>query len=390
MRDLTRCVIHPTVPTEGFDSLAVPVARASTILFDTVQSYAARSQRGLDGYSYGLHGTPTTKVLEAQLNALDGGVATVLLPSGQAAITNIFQTLLRPGNSVLIPDTAYPPVRGFCEGFLSDFGIETRIYDPMIGAGIAALMDDTTRLVWTESPGSTTMEVQDLPAITRAAHAKGALVGCDNTWATPLLMKPLALGVDFSVQALSKWAGGHSDLLLGSITVADPDLRRRLRDTMRMQGIGVSPDDAALVLRGLETLGVRLAQSGRVGLDLARSIAKHTGLRVLHPALPGAVGHEVWKRDFTGASGLFGVVLPTEVEPRIDVALDRLRTFRIGSSFGGTRSLVAPMKVAREVPERVMQGTILRFSIGLEDPDDLAEDIARLFDALAPAAAVAS
>lgn len=385
MRDLTRCVIHPTVPTEGFDSLAVPVARASTILFDDAASYAARGQRGLDGYSYGLHGTPTTRVLEAKLTALDGGAATVLVPSGQAAITTVFQTLLRPGDSVLIPDTAYPPVRSFCEGFLAEFGIGMRIYDPMIGAGIAALIDDTTRLVWCESPGSTTMEVQDLPAIAKAAHARGALVGCDNTWATPLLMKPLALGADFSVQALSKWAGGHSDLLLGSVTVADPDLHRRLRDTMRMQGIGISPDDAALVLRGLETLGVRLAHSGRVGLDLARGIATRPGVRVLHPAFPGAAGHAEWKRDFKGASGLFGVLLPAEAERRLDAALDRLKTFRIGSSFGGTRSLVAPMTVTRDVPECAMPSTILRFSIGLEDPEDLAEDIVGLFDALAPA-----
>lgn len=384
MRDLTRCVVHPQVSTVGFDSLSVPVHRASTIIFDGPQSYSARGQRGLDGYSYGLHGTPTTKTLEAQLTALEGGAKTVILPSGQCAIAVVVLAVVKPGQTVLIPDTVYPPVAGFCENFLKPRGIEYRVYDPMIGAGVADLIDDTVKLVWAESPGSTTMEVQDIPAIVGTAHAKGALVGCDNTWATPLLYKPLAHGVDFSMHALSKYAGGHSDLLLGSVTVADTELRKPLRDTMRMLGIGVSPDDVALVLRGLETMGVRIGHSGAVALDFAKRLAaRRDGGIVLHPALAECPGHEIWKRDFSGASGLFSVALSPEVEPRLADALSRLKTIVIGSSFGGTRTLVAPMTVSRKIPARRYDGTLLRISIGLEDPEDLWADLDALFDNLA-------
>ncbi len=385
MRDLTRCVIHPQVSQEGFASLAVPTHRASTIVFDDAEAYASRGQRGLDGYSYGLHGTPTTRTLEAQLSALEAAAKTVLLPSGQAAIAVVFLTVLKPGDTVLIPDSAYPPVTGFCRDFLAPRGIGFRIYDPTIGEGIGALMDAGTRLVWTESPGSTTMEVQDIPGIVAAAHAHGALVGCDNTWATPLLFKPLAVGVDFSMQALTKYVGGHSDLLLGSVSVRDLDLRKRLRDTMRMLGLGVSPDEASLALRGIETMGVRLGHVGKVALDFARRLATNPRVgTVLHPALPTCPGHALWQRDFTGASGLFSVVLPTAAESRLASALGRLAVFAIGASWGGTRSLIAPMsiKAFRALPETPHEGTILRISIGLEDPDDLWNDLNTLFDVL--------
>lgn len=386
MRDLTKAVVNPTVSTEGFDSLAVPTYRASTIIFDNAQAYASRGQRGLDGYSYGLHGTPTGRTLEAKLTALEGGLKTVLLPSGQAAITVVMLTVLRPGDTVLIPDNVYPPVTNFCKCYLEPRGIRHRIYDPMIGAAIAALMDETTKLVWVESPGSTTMEVQDLPAIAAVARERGVLVGCDNTWATPLLFKPLAHGADFSMQALSKYAGGHSDLLMGSVTVSDLDLRRHLRDTMRMLGFGTSPDDISLALRGIETMGVRLAHVGRISVDFARKLASMDGVgEVLHPALPGCAGHEAWRRDFSGASGLFSVVLPEHSEGRLAEALAALKTFVIGSSFGGTRSLVAPMNVKeiRTIPGSQRPGPILRISIGLEDPEDLWADLEAFFRIIA-------
>lgn len=385
MRDQTRSVVHPQVSTDGFDSLSVPTYRASTILFKDAEQYALRSKRGLDGYSYGLHGTPTSRTLEAQLTALEGGEKTVLVPSGQAAITVVMLTVLLPGDTVLIPDTVYPPVTGFCANYLVPRGINYRVYDPMIGGGIAALIDDTTKLIWVESPGSTTMEVQDIPAIVAAAHASGVLVGCDNTWATPLLFKPLTHGVDFSMQALSKYVGGHSDLLLGSVTVSDLDLRKRLRDTMRMLGLGVSPDDVALALRGLETMAVRIAHVGRVSTDFALRLAAQPELgQVLHPALPNCPGHATWKRDFSGSSGVFSIVLPKSSEPLLADALSTLKTMVIGSSFGGTRSLVAPMSVKdyRVLPETPHEGTILRISIGLEDPQDLWDDIAAMFDAM--------
>ena len=387
MQDLSRCVHHPAVSHEGFATLAVPTYRASTIVFPDAEAYARRKYRGPDGYSYGLHGTPTTRTLEAQLSGLHGAERTVLLPSGQGAITVILLTVLMPGDHVLIPDTAYPPVRGFCLNYLQPRGITFTAYDPMIGAGITDLMQERTRLVWLESPGSTTMEVQDFGAIAAAAYAHGALVGCDNTWATPLLFKPLAHGADFAMEALTKYVGGHSDLLLGSVSVRDLGLWQRLKDTMRMVGMGVSPDEAALALRGIETMGVRLAHAGRVALDFATRIAGLPGLRVLHPALPNCPGHEYFQRDFKGASGLFSVVLPPDAEPHFNPALTAMKLFSIGASWGGTRSLIAPMQVKadRTAVPWTEDGVILRISIGLEDPDELWDDLISLFTAVGAA-----
>ncbi len=291
MHDLTRCVHHPAVSHEGFASLAVPTYRASTITYPDAATFAARSGRGFDGYTYGLHGTPTTRTLEAQLTSLHGGVRTVLVPSGQAAVTLPMLTFLMPGDRVLIPDTVYPPVRSFCSDYLVPRGIEYGVYDPLIGAGIGALIDARTKLVWVESPGSGTMEVQDIPAIARAAKAKGALVGCDNTWCSPLLFKPLDHGADFAAEALTKYVGGHSDLLMGSVTVKDIALRQRMKETLRALGIGVSPDEAALALRGIETMGLRLAHVGRVSEACARRRDGHRAVDgVLHPACPPAPG----------------------------------------------------------------------------------------------------
>lgn len=389
MRDLTRVVHAPEVSHDGFAGLTVPTYRASTIVFEDAEAYANRKYRGPDGYTYGLHGTPTTKTLEAYLTELEGGVRTVIVPSGQAGATIVFLTVLLPGDKVLIPDTAYPPVTGFCENYLKPRGVDHAIYDPLIGAGVADLIDARTKLVWIESPGSTTMEFQDVPAIIAAAHAKGALVGCDNTWATPLLFKPLAHGADFSMEALTKYVGGHSDLLLGSISVRDVAWHRRLRDTTRMIGIGVSPDDCQLAIRGLQTMGVRLAHVGRVATEFAGRLVGLPGVeRVLHPALPSCPGHDIWRRDFSGASGLFSVVLKPGVEPQLGAALSAMTTFAIGASWGGVRSLIAPMDIR---PDRVARpwaedGPILRISIGLEDPADLWTDLEGLFMALQPAA----
>lgn len=316
------------------------------------------------------------------------------MPSGQAAVTVVILSALLPGDEVLIPDTVYPPVRGFCANYLKARGIEHAVYDPLIGAGVADLIDDRTRLVWVESPGSGTMEIQDVPAIVAAAKARGALVGCDNTWATPLLFKPLAHGADFAVEALTKYVGGHSDLLLGSITVKDLELRQRLKDTLRMVGIGVSPDEAHLALRGIETMGVRLAHMGRVSEELARRLSRSPVVDlVLHPALPSCPGHTLWKRDFKGASGVFSIVLKPGLERWLDPALTALKVFAIGASWGGTRSLVAPMDVKgdRTVKPWAHDGVVLRISVGLEDPDDLWADLEALLRMLdrEPAAKVA-
>ena len=382
MRDLTHCVNNPPVSSEGFASLSVPTHRASTIVFPDAKSYLERKYRGPDGFTYGLHGTPTTRALEARLTALEGGVRTALLPSGQAAIAVTLLTLLNAGDTVLIPDSAYPPVKGFAANYLAPRGIHHRVYDQNIGAGIADLIDDTVKLVWVESPGSTTMEVQDIPAIAAAAHAHGALVGCDNTWATPLNFKPLKHGVDFSIEAITKYISGHSDLLMGSISVNTVEHHRRLKDTMRMLGIGVSPDDCFLVLRGLETMGVRVRHMAQHALAFAQALVSSPAAeRVLHPALPSCPGHTLWQRDFTGATGVFSVVLRRGYETGVADALSQMNVFQIGASWGGTHSLIVPMEIARDRALSTWDEatTILRISVGLEDPDDLREDLEALF-----------
>lgn len=385
MHDATRSVHHPAVNEEGYASLTVPTHRASTIVYPDAASFFARKHRGFDGYTYGLHGTPTHRTLEAQLTALHGGVRTVLVPSGQAAVTIVLLSVLLPGDKVLIPDQVYQPVRSFCEDYLKPRGIDYGVYDPLIGAGIAGLIDDKVKLVWVESPGSNTMEVQDIPAIVKAAKAKGVLVGCDNTWATPLIFKPLAHGVDFACEALTKYVGGHSDLLLGSITVADLGLREQLKVTLRGLGVGVSPDEVQLALRGLETLALRLAHMGKVSEDFARRLTRSPAVEtVLHPALPSCPGHEFWKRDMGRSSGVFSVVLKPVPHARLEQALSALEVFAIGASWGGTRSLIAPLapEGERTVVPWPHQGPALRISIGLEDPDDLWNDLDALLVAL--------
>ncbi|GLH79779.1 cystathionine beta-lyase [Bradyrhizobium sp. SSBR45G] len=386
MHDLTCCVQHPTVPDEGFSSLAVPTYRASTIVYDDPQSFAQRSERGLDGYTYGLHGTPTTRTLEAQLTALHRGVRTVLVPSGQAAVAVTMLAVLLPGQKVLIPDTAYPPVRRLCEDYLAPRGIHHGVYDPLIGDGIADLIDAQTRLIWMESPGSGTMEVQDVPAIAKVARARGVLTGCDNTWAGPLLFKPLTHGVDFAVEALTKYVGGHSDLLLGSITVNDLALRKSIKDVLGMVGIGVSPDEAALALRGIETMGVRMAHTGRVAREFAERLQGSPVVsRVLHPALPSCPGHQVWARDFAGSSAVFSIVVKPEFKARIYPAMARLGVFAIGASWGGTRSLIAPMNIDADRTVRPWDASesLVRISVGLEEPGELWADLQGFLAAIA-------
>ncbi len=393
MKDLTRVVHRPSVSHEGYASLATPTHRASTIVFADAESYINRKQRGPDGYTYGLHGTPTTKTLEAQLTALECGERTVIVPSGQAAITIVFLTVLRPGDKVLIPDSAYPPVRGFCVNYLAHRGISHEVYDPLIGAGIEALIDENTKLVWMESPGSTTMEFQDIPAMVDVCKRAGVLTGCDNTWATPVLFKPLDHGIDFSMQALTKYVGGHSDILLGSISVKDVPFHRDLKNTTRMLGIGVSPDECALALRGIETMGIRLRHIGEVSTDFAKRLQGMASIdRVLHPALAECPGHEVWKRDFAGTNGLFSVVLTPGSEANLGPALSALEVFSIGASWGGTHSLIVPMSINndRVVSTWPENTTILRISIGLEDPEDLWPDLEALILSLDVGAATKS
>jgi cystathionine beta-lyase len=381
MNDLTQCVLTPDVPTDGFVPLGVGVYRASTIVFENAAAYASRGDRGHQGYSYGLYGTPTTRTLEAKITNLEGGVWSFLTPSGQAANALAVMPFLASGDHILIADTAYPPMRDFAESDLRRLGVDVEFFDPLSPEDIASKLRKRTRIVWCESPGSTTMEILDLPQIAAIAHQGGALVGFDNTWATPLNFKPLEHGADIVTEALTKFVSGHSDVLMGSITLKDGALIKPIRSLMGRMGIGVSADDASLVLRGFETLGVRLRHSERAALDFARKLAGHPLVeRVLHPALESSPGHEVWKRDFLGSSGVFSILFKGGASRHVEAALDALEIFAIGASWGGTRSLAAPMSIDgfRSVGSWTGPDIILRLSIGLEDEQELWADIERL------------
>lgn len=385
MNDLTQCVLTPDVPTDGFVSLGVGVHRASTIVFANAAAYASRGDRGHQGYSYGLYGTPTTRTLEAKITSLEGGVWSFLTPSGQAANALAVMPFLTTGDHVLIADTAYPPMRDFAESDLRRLGVDVEFFDPLSPEDVASKMRTRTRIVWCESPGSTTMEILDLPKIAAIAHQGGALVGFDNTWATPLNFKPLEHGADIVTEALTKFVSGHSDVLMGSITVRDAALIKPIRSLMGRMGIGVSADDASLVLRGFETLGVRLRHSERVALDFARRLAGHPLVeRLLHPALETSPGHEIWKRDFLGSSGVFSILFKGSASRHVEAALDALEVFAIGASWGGTRSLAAPMSIDgfRSAAPWAGPDIILRLSIGLEDEHELWADIERLLTSI--------
>lgn len=393
MNDLTQCVFTPEVLANGFSPLGVGVHRASTIVFKDAAAYAARGDRGHEGYSYGLYGTPTTRTLEAKLTTLEEGAWSFLTPSGQAANALAVLPFLAAGDHILIADTAYPPMRELAETDLKRLGVEVEFFDPMSADDVAAKMRKTTKIVWCESPGSTTMEIMDLPKIAAIAHEHGAIVGVDNTWATPLNFKPLKHGADIVTEALTKFVSGHSDVLMGSITIKDTALLKPIRSLIGRMGIGVSPDDASLVLRGFETLGVRLRHSERVALEFARKIAAHPAVeQVLHPALESFPGHALWKRDFLGSSGVFSIVFKPEAAAHVATALDTLKVFAIGASWGGTRSLAAPMSIDgfRTATSWSGPGVILRLSIGLEDETELWADIDRLLAALVPEIDVSS
>ncbi len=387
MHDDTRCLLldDATAPS-GFQSLSFPVFRGSTVVFPTVEAYQRRRENFYDGYSYGLYGTPTSRALEARIASLENGAMSHVVPSGLAAIVMTILAVAKAGDQVLLPDSVYDPVRTLSDNFLSFLGIQVGYYDPLIGGEIALLLNDRVKLVLVESPGSATMEIQDMAAIVSAARANGSRVAADNTWATPLRFKPLDMGIDFSICAISKYLGGHSDVLMGSVTVRDEVLYRRLRDVSRYLGYGVSPEDCSLVLRGIETLPVRLDRSEANALAIARWLEDRPEVvNVLHPALPSHPGHELWQRDFLGSSGLFSVTLQPWTRSHVAAVIESLEFFSIGASWGGTKSIVAvmdppPVRTATRITE---QGPLIRFSIGLEHVDDLLADLERAFRLLA-------
>ena len=364
-------------PRNWMGAVNTPVFRASTILFERVADLEAAAQGQFDGLTYGLHGLPTVTDLQAAVAALEGGHAALAVPSGLTATTLPFLALVDPGYHVLVTDSVYGPTRRFCDLHMKRLGVAVEYYDPLVGAGIAALLRPNTRLVFTESPGSLTFEVQDVPAIAAAAHANGTLVVMDNTWATPLFFRAFDHGVDVSVHAATKYIGGHSDVLMGLI-VANAQAYPKLHRLWTDMGVTASSDDCYLALRGLRTLAVRLAHQQASGLAIARWLRTRPEVReVLHPGLPGARGHDLWRRDFAGASSLFGAILHPVSDERIAAMLDSLQLFGMGWSWGGFESLVIPTW-----PERVRSATTwspggpcLRFAIGLEDPADLIADL---------------
>jgi cysteine-S-conjugate beta-lyase len=364
-----------------FAGLATPVVRTSTVVFPDAASFDARYGDFYDGYTYGLFGTPTSKALEDQLCALSGASRTLLAPSGQAALSLIFTTFLKPGDHVLVPDSVYGPVRGFASGWLAAWGVAVGFYDPCIGGGLAGLLRERTRLVLVESPGSNTMEVQDVPAISSAAHAGGAIVAADATWATPLHFDAFRHGVDLTVEALSKYASGHGDVLMGAIATRQEPLYRRLKDMTRIFGLGVSPDDCSLVLRGLQTMPLRVERSAASALRIAEHLAARPEIsRVLHPALPSDPGHALWRRDFKGASGVFSLLLADGLKGLENAFVDALTLFALGASWGSARSVVAPQDPSSgRTATRWPHGKLIRLSIGLEEPDDLLTDLDAAF-----------
>ncbi|MGY3615149.1 cystathionine beta-lyase [Bradyrhizobium sp. USDA 10063] len=385
--------VHPQQPetrlvTAGRDAEAQkgfvnpPVVHGSTVLYPTADDLHAH--RG--EYQYGRHGTPTTRALQDVLMALEGpqcaGVG--LAPSGLAAISTALLSVLKTGDHFLVCDNVYRPSRNFCNGMLARYGVETTYFDPLVGTGIEALFKPNTRAVLVEAPGSQSFEMPDIPAIAAVAHARGALVIDDNTWATPLYHRSLEQGVDISIQAATKYIGGHSDIMFGTIS-ANAKAWPLLAEGIRLLGVCAGPDDVYLALRGVRTLSVRLAQHYRSGLEIARWLqARPEVARVLHPAIESDPGHAIWKRDFTGASGLFSIVLKPVPQKAVDALLDTVKLFGMGYSWGGFESLVIPFDCSdyRTATKWAPGGSTLRLHIGLESIDDLKADLDRGFAAL--------
>lgn len=371
----TRLIHSGAKAPEGFRSFATPVHRGSTTLFETAAEVADGSDQ-TNPYRYGIYGTPTTLELAGRIAELEGGEWSVIVPSGLAAISITYLALTKAGGHVLVPENAYGPNALLASRLMTRFGVETETYPHDIAGGIAERIRENTQLIWCETPGSVTMEVQDVPAIAAAARARGVPVALDNTYGAGVFYDGFGHGADISMQALTKYVGGHSDLLLGSITVRDPALRKAFDDAYNWLGFSVSPDECSLALRGLKTLAVRLKHFEQATLEVARWMATRPEIeRVLHPALPSCPGHDIWKRDFTGSASIFSVLFREDFSrEQLLGFVDRLELFRIGFSWGGAASLVMPYfgpnRAAQQFGER-----LVRFNIGLETAADLCADL---------------
>jgi cystathionine beta-lyase len=381
----TRLIHSDYQAPAGFAAFPQAIHHASTVLFRDVAALRSRNWQDKSGYTYGLHGTPTTFTLEARLAAIEQGAHCLLAPSGLAAIAMVDLALLKTGDDVLLPDNVYNPSRELGNWLSRDFGIGARYYDPMTGAGIAALIQPNTRLIWTEAPGSVTMEVPDIPAICKAAHDAGAVVAIDNTWSAGIAFAAFDHGVDIAMQALTKYQSGGSDVLMGAVITRDEALHRKIEAAHMRLGYGVGADDAYLVLRGLATMKLRFEAHDRGAREVAAWLQSRPEIaRVLHPAFESCPGHQYWKRDFTGAGGLFSAIFNERYsEAQTDRFIDSLKLFKIGYSWGGANSLCVPYRMQGMRQGWEAKGQLLRFNIGLEDPADLIADIEQALEGLA-------
>lgn len=363
----------------GVDGASVnpPVHRASTFVFDTLGAFEKAASTPFDGPFYGRVGTPTTFAFEQAFAALEGGHRSIACASGVAAISAAMLAFLDKGDHVLVVDTVYDPVRRFCSRMLSRLGIETTFYDPAIGAGIADLVRPETKLIYMEAPGSGTFDLQDIPAIVAVAKSRNIRTAIDATWATPLFLKPLALGVDVSIHAATKYVVGHSDAMLGVVTT-NAETYDAVRRSTQDLGACAGSEECNLGLRGLRTLEVRLKHHEQAGLEIARWLETQPQVaRVLHPALESFPGHDIWKRDFTGACGLFAIELVESTPDSVRALIDGLEHFKIGFSWGGYESLILPMhpEKSRQVAKWTGKGALLRLHVGLESVEDLKADL---------------
>jgi cysteine-S-conjugate beta-lyase len=377
--DSTRIPVRPVASAAGgFASLVPPVWRASTVVFDSLDAFVSRKDRLPDGFTYGTTGTPTQRALETRIAELDGAAHCVVLPSGQAAICNTLLALLRQGDHLLMTESAYGPAKAFAEQRLAALGVDVELYAPRIGAGIEQLLRPRTRLVWLESPGSLTMEMQDVPAMAQAARRHGVLSAIDNTWASPLGFSPLAHGVDLCIHACTKYMGGHSDVMMGSVTTNDESLYRALRGLQAVMGQAVSAEDCFLVARGLDTLEVRLARQSESALTIARHLQAHRLVRrTLFPPLPEDRDHALWRRDHRCDGTLLGIELVDAPQQAFAALFAELKHFSIGASWGGVHS-VAGFYPAEEFRQRrfcELRGPMIRLSIGLEPVQALLDEL---------------
>ena len=361
---------------QDYASLATPVYRGSTVVFDDQATVIDDWQQADKGYSYGLYGTPTTLELASRIAGIEGARETFIVPGGQAAIALIYLAYCQAGSHALVPHSAYGPNKAMAEGLMRGLNVEVEPYDPMIGAGISDLIRENTALIWCESPGSVTMEIQDVPAIVKVARAKDVAVALDNTYVAGVMFDAFAHGVDVSMQALTKYVGGHSDLLLGSVSVRDDAAYTKLGSIYQQLGLAVSPDDCSLALRGLQTLAVRLEALEKATLIVANWLTNHPQIdKVYHPALPSCPGHDIWARDFKGSTSVFSFTFKDTVSAtKVVDFINALNVFKIGMSWGGINSL-AIVYPDLQRPDQDFGGRIIRLNIGLEAPNDLIADL---------------